>query len=121
MVHKALVVDDNFYNRDIARLALEDAGYDVVEAENGREALQYLDIEAFDLLILDLAMPKLDGVGVVTELRKKQHLNHMKIIIITAYSHMADGIEMDVDFVMYKPIDIVYFVSFIQRLKAATV
>jgi CheY-like chemotaxis protein len=119
MFHKALVVDDNFYNRDLARMALENAEYTVAEAENGMLALQMLQEETYDLLILDLAMPELDGIGVISEIRKRDIARKMKIVVVTAHSHMTGPVEMDADFVMFKPIDIAIFVTFLNRLKQA--
>jgi CheY-like chemotaxis protein len=118
MLNKALVVDDNFYNRDLARLALESAGYSVVEAENGREALRNLEQETYHLLILDLAMPEMDGIGVINELRKSSQHRNMKIVVVTAHAHMTGPIDLDADFVMFKPIDINSFMTFLQRLKS---
>jgi two-component system, chemotaxis family, chemotaxis protein CheY len=116
--NKSLVVDDNFYNRDVARLALENAGYTVEEAENGIEALQKLSHATSDLLILDLEMPELDGIGVLNEIRKVPHHNQMKVIIVTAHPEMTGDITADeVDYVMYKPIDIQIFRVFLQRLR----
>lgn len=121
MYPKALVVDDNFYNRDLARLALDNVGFEVSEAENGRDALTKLQHDNFDLMVLDLAMPELDGVGVITEVRRHTRHNQMKIVVVTANAHMADSIEREADFVMYKPIDIAQFVTFLRRLKSAAV
>lgn len=114
---KALIVDDNYYNRDIAGLALKHAGYEVTEAENGREALNILGKHHFDLMLLDLAMPEVSGMGVLQEVRTQPQHNQMRIIIMTANPHMAMG-EIDdmADFTMYKPIDVMEFTRFIQRL-----
>jgi CheY-like chemotaxis protein len=121
MFNKALVVDDNYYNRDIARMALENAGYDVTEAEDGIKALNLLKSELYDLMILDMAMPELDGTGVIVELRKHPQHQQMKIVVVTAHAHMTDGVQVDADFVMYKPIDIQFFATFLRRLKPASV
>lgn len=118
MTNKVLVVDDNFYNRDLARLALENVGFSVTEAENGVQALQHLKREKYALLILDLAMPELDGHGVMAELRKTSEHSKMKIIVLTAHAHMAEGLELQADFVMHKPIDINMFALLLERLKA---
>ncbi len=67
----ALVGDDNFYNRDLCRLALEFAGYQVIEAANGIEILDILASQPVELLILDLAMPEMDGIGVIKALRNR--------------------------------------------------
>lgn len=111
----ALVVDDNFYNRDLCRLALEHVGYAVTEAENGALAVTQLEKARYDLLILDLAMPELNGVEVLREI--KNRYTPMSIIVMTANPHMViDEVEAHVDLVMYKPIDITGFVKLVGRL-----
>jgi CheY-like chemotaxis protein len=113
----ALIVDDNYFNRDLCALALGHAGYQVFQAVNGREAIDTLQSREFDLLILDLAMPELDGMGVIREIREKKIHHDMLIIVMTANAHMATNeVDMDVDFVVYKPIDIVEFSKLAQRL-----
>jgi CheY-like chemotaxis protein len=111
---KALVADDNFYNRDLCKLALEHVGYDVTEAETGLEAVNILENQSFDLLILDLAMPGLSGLGVLREISRDQG---MSIIVMTANPHMAtEEVEKSIDFLMCKPIDINEFTSLLRRL-----
>ena len=113
----ALIVDDNYFNRDLCALALEHVGYGVFHAENGREAINRLQNQKFNLLILDLAMPELDGMGVIREIREKQIQHEMSIIVMTANPHMATNeLDSDVDFVVYKPIDINEFSRLAERL-----
>ncbi len=115
----ALVVDDNYYNRDLSRLALEHVGYEVTEAENGALAVSMLEESTFDLLVLDLAMPELNGVEVLREI--KNRYSPMSIIVMTANPHMViEEVEANVDLVMYKPIDITGFVKLVDRLHRPT-
>jgi CheY-like chemotaxis protein len=65
----ALIVDDNWFNRDIFRIALQTADYTIREAEDGQQCLDILEHEAFHLLVLDLQMPGLDGRGVLRQVR----------------------------------------------------
>lgn len=112
----ALVVDDNFYNRDLCRLALEHVGFTVTEVENGALAVKRLEIETFDLMVLDLAMPELNGVEVLREI--KDRYSPMPIIVMTANPHMVvEEVASTVDLVMYKPIDITGFVQLVTRLR----
>ncbi len=116
-----LVVDDNYYNRDLCRLALEHAGFDITEAQTGAEALKILKERTFNLMVLDLAMPELNGVDVIRELRNQPQHEHMLIVVMTANPHMAtDEVELEVDFVLYKPIDILNFSSMVQRIVQKT-
>ncbi len=112
----ALVIDDNFFNRDLCKLALNQIGYQVTEVKNGIEALKLLGNDTYDVMVLDLAMPEMDGITVMRELRDQTQHNMMLKIIVTAHSHMT-GIDLeDADFVMYKPIDINAFAQLLRRL-----
>lgn len=116
---KALVVDDNYFNRDLCKLALDHAGFDSIEAENGAEALSILQNQEFDVLILDLAMPEMDGITLLNELKRLNIRAGVCTIVITANSHMAtEEVEIGADYVLYKPIDIQFFTQLLQRLKS---
>jgi CheY-like chemotaxis protein len=111
----ALVVDDNYFNRDLFKLALEHVGYVVLEAENGLIALNMLKESNFDLLVVDLAMPELDGASLIRKIREGEGHERMIIVVVTANHHLATN-EVDADYVMYKPINIAEFAPFTQRL-----
>src|SRR5579859_4748123 len=114
----AIVVDDNFDSRLIARLALEAVGYKVTEAVNGKDGLARIQGENFDLLILDLLMPEMNGYDVLNVLRKDARYNSLQIVVLTANAHMAMGEVMDMaDFVMVKPVDTLRFSELVKRLK----
>jgi CheY-like chemotaxis protein len=118
MTYSALVVDDNFYNRDIFKIALEMAGYDVTEADNGSDGLDLLTRGGYDLLILDLHMPKMDGRAVLKNVRQLALDHGLRVVVVTANSQMAtDEVTSMADFVMYKPIDVREFKDFVTRLK----
>lgn len=115
----ALVVDDNFYNRDLCRLALESVGYEVIEIDNGQGAIDTLKTRAYDLLVLDLAMPDVNGVDVLRKVEQKALRQSTTVVVMTANPHMAtDEVQEWVDFVFIKPIDIKTFAQFAQRLLA---
>lgn len=115
----ALVVDDNFYNRDLCNLALKHIGYEVVEAEDGVQALDRLSEKPFDLLVLDLEMPRMDGSGVLQRLAAQVRAK-LSIIVMTANPHMVtDEISSHADFVIIKPIDVAAFTQLAQRLQAS--
>ena len=80
----ALVVDDDDSARDIARRALERAGWQVREAENGRTALDELARSAPSLIILDLMMPEMDGFEFVASLHERPDWREIPIIVITS-------------------------------------
>ena len=80
----ALVVDDDESARDIARRALERAGWRVREAENGRTALNALERDAPSLIILDLMMPEMDGFEFVASLHDRPEFRSIPIIVVTS-------------------------------------
>jgi CheY-like chemotaxis protein len=116
--YTALVVDDNFYNRDIFKIALINAGFQVTETASGTEGLTILQKEVFDLLVLDLQMPDMDGREVLRSINEGQPgRKRMRTIVVTANAHMAtDEVEDAADYIMYKPIDVMEFTRFVKRL-----
>jgi len=79
-----LVVDDNELNRDMLTRRLERLGYDVSCAENGIEALKLLKTESFDLLLLDVIMPLMDGFEVLEQLKAEPRLRDIPVIVLSA-------------------------------------
>jgi CheY-like chemotaxis protein len=75
-----LVVDDDSRDRELFRVILERAGYNVLEADSGREALEGLMNTRVDLTILDLSMPEMDGLEV---LRAAKYMPKPKILVVT--------------------------------------
>ena len=71
-VRKALVVDDVMTVRESLAIALESAGYTVTGAANGREALEALDRQEFDVLVTDMWMPEMDGLRLLKEIRGRK-------------------------------------------------
>ena len=86
----ALVVDDESANRDILRKGLERAGWPVVEAENGRVALERVAEAVPRLILLDLMMPVMDGFEFVVELRKNEAWRQVPVLVITAKEITAE-------------------------------
>lgn len=83
-----LVVDDERMNRMLLRRALEADGHMVVEAANGREALDRLRTEAPDLVLLDLVMPELDGYATLQAIKADPTLVHLPVIVISGVDEL---------------------------------
>lgn len=101
-----LVVDDDEANRDLLAQRLERQGYDVVTAENGRQALDLLAASAFDLVLLDIVMPEMDGFGVLRRLKGDDRLRHIPVIMISGVGDLdsvAHCIEMGAEDYLPKP------------------
>jgi len=105
-VVKILVVDDNESIRKLMKTYLIRDGYHVFLASDGLEALDLLDKEHFDLIILDIMMPNMDGYTLTKELRTLNY--NLPILMITAKETIEDkkkGFSVGTDDYMVKPID----------------
>ena len=103
-----LVVEDNAINREVAREMLTLAGLEVTEAHNGLEALRLIDQRTFDLVMMDVQMPELDGIEAVRAVRTIDHLRDLPVIAITAHAMLGDRerfIEAGMSDYVSKPID----------------
>ncbi|MBI4494088.1 MAG: response regulator, partial [Chloroflexi bacterium] len=81
---RALVVEDDGSAREMLRRLLEREGWAVVEAENGRVALERVAAQQPDLILLDLMMPEMDGFEFVVELRKRSEWRTIPVVVVTA-------------------------------------
>jgi DNA-binding response OmpR family regulator len=113
---RILLVDDEQPIQTLLSYPLRKEGYDVVQATDGRQALDLFEEQVFDLVVLDLMLPKIDGLEVCRRLR-----NHssVPIIMLTAKSEEIDkvlGLELGADDYITKPFSLREFSS---RIKAA--
>lgn len=89
---RVLLTEDNFVNQRLATRLLEKRGHYVAVAGNGREALAALEKESFDLVLMDLQMPEMDGFEATTAIRKseKNSGSHLSIVALTAHAMKGD-------------------------------
>jgi DNA-binding NtrC family response regulator len=88
---KILLVDDNPQNIELLSLRLSAAGHETTEARNGEEALRLLGERAVDLMILDLQMPKVDGITVLRTLNEKKI--DIPVVVISAFATVERAVE----------------------------
>jgi len=81
-----LIVDDSASMRQLVSFALKDAGYDVIDAVNGKDALNKLNGTKIDMVITDLNMPEVDGIEFIKQLRNKPGYKFMPIVMLTTES-----------------------------------
>jgi len=82
-VPRILTVDDSVAMRQMVEVTLTSAGYDVQQAENGREALDIANTQSFDLVITDVNMPHMDGLTLVRNLRGLPSYKHTPLLVLT--------------------------------------
>jgi len=103
--HKVLVVDDEWNMRNLVKIHLRKQGFEVTEASGGIEAVRLTDAQPFDLMILDIMMPNMDGWQVCQNIRKKHNL---PILMLTARADIKDkvkGLNIGADDYLVKPFE----------------
>lgn len=103
MEYTILVADDEKEIRELLRLYLENAGYKVIEAEDGQQAMDIFHSQKIDLCLLDIMMPKMDGYHVLQELRKESNVPVMILSAKDADSEKILGLNLGADDYMAKP------------------
>ncbi len=88
-----LIVDDSESIREVVIFTLENAGYNVLHACDGVDALKHLDGKHIDLVITDLHMPNMDGIGLIKEVRKMDHYKYVPILYLTTESQQSIKME----------------------------
>jgi adenylate cyclase len=105
---RLLVVDDNKVNRLLLARSLELQGHRVALAENGRIALEMLRREPFDLLLLDIEMPEMDGLQVLEQLKADRQLRDLPVIVtsvIEGLDNVVRCIELGAEDYLHKPVN----------------
>jgi CheY-like chemotaxis protein len=105
---RLLIVDDNEINRDVLARRLGRQGYTTAAAENGRKALEMVQTQKFDLLLLDIMMPELNGYEVLRHLKADSQLRDIPVIMISALDDMASivrCIKLGAEDYLPKPFD----------------
>ena len=103
---RILVVEDEKHLNRIISEAVEDEGYSVDSCYNGLEALEYLECAQYDVMILDVMMPKMDGFTLVRKLRERG--DNTPVLFLTARDAVADkvqGLESGGDYYLTKPFE----------------
>src|SRR5512140_3633874 len=105
---RLLVVDDNKVNRLLLMRSVELMGHRVAAAENGRRALEMLRSEPFDLVLLDMEMPEMDGFQVLEEMASDLQLRDVPVIVTSSLEgvdNIARCIELGADDYLAKPVN----------------
>src|SRR5512140_414982 len=105
---RLLVVDDNKVNRLLLMRSVELLGHRVASAENGRMALEMLRAEPFDLVLLDMEMPEMDGFQVLEHMVTDADLRDVPVVVTSSLDglvHVVRCIELGADDYLHKPVN----------------
>ncbi len=119
MPRKILAVDDEKHIVKLVEVNLERHGYEVITAHDGKEALQKVEEESPDLIVLDVMMPYMDGFEVLQSLRRNPSTREIPVIMLTAKAQDADvfrGWQSGVDCYLTKPFNPMELVAFVKRI-----
>ncbi len=115
---RILLIEDNEQNRYLATFLLEEQGFGVIQAADGPTGLDLASRERFDLILLDIQLPLMNGHDVARALRANPALADVPIVAVTSYAMAGDreqAIAAGCDGYLEKPIDPETFVSDIAR------
>ncbi len=118
---RILVVDDQSPNRELLRRVLTLEGYEVDQAENGKQALAAVRAEKPDLILLDAVMPELDGFGVTRALKGDPSTRLVPIVMVTTLNSLADklkAVDFGVDDFLNKPVNLTELTTRVRSLLA---
>ncbi|HMO13282.1 MAG TPA: EAL domain-containing protein [Pirellulaceae bacterium] len=105
---RVLIVDDELVNREMLTRMLATNGYECESVESGEAALRRLESQDFDLVLLDVVMPEMDGFGCLASIRKKHSMSELPVIIVTAETErnrIVQGFRLGANDYVIKPID----------------
>ena len=116
---KVLAVDDSQENLELIKALLSVAGYEVVTASNGEEALVLVEKESPDLILIDATMPRMDGFEVCTLLKSKEETRLLPVLLVTPVQeteYKIRGFESGVDDFVHRPINSVELLARVRSL-----
>jgi len=119
MARKILVVDDERHIARLIQVNLERVGYIVITAENGKEALEKIESDRPELVILDVMMPVMDGLETLKTIRATPGICELPIIMLTAKTQDQDvfrGYSLGVDIYLTKPFNPAELIGFVKRV-----
>jgi CheY-like chemotaxis protein len=121
---KVLIAEDNAVNRELLRELLELRGYTVLEACDGQQALDMIERDKPNLLLLDIGMPVLDGLAVIRRIRENLHLARLPVVAVTAYAMRGDReriLDSGFDGYVSKPVNASALAEELDRILRETV
>ncbi len=105
---KVLVTEDEVINRMYITTLLERNGWDIDGASDGLEAINYIKENDYDVVLMDISMPRLNGIDATLQIRETEEKEHLPIIALTAHAFPSDRkkfLEAGMDDVVVKPLN----------------
>ena len=122
MAKRILAVDDERHILRLVQINLEKAGYEVVTASNGREALDAVALHKPALIVMDVMMPEMDGLEALQNLKNDPDTADIPVVMLTAKAQDADvfqGWQSGADLYLTKPFNPVELLTFVKRILEA--
>lgn len=117
-----LIVDDVKMMRSVLRRALENGGYDVIEAENGTDALQKLEDNHVSLMVSDILMPDMDGMKLVEKTRSRSASSNIPVLMCTGKADKDTVLrlaQLEIQGYIVKPVDERVLLDKVRKVLAA--
>jgi CheY-like chemotaxis protein len=114
-----LIADDNAANRELLCVVLESAGFTVTEAKDGIDALEKLEVLTFDVALLDIRMPRMDGVELLQNIRRQDRHMSMPVAAVSASAMSPDeewAKSVGFDAYLTKPYEAPQVLALVRRL-----
>ncbi|WP_045856491.1 response regulator [Teredinibacter purpureus] len=114
-----LIVEDNPDNQQLATWILEDEGFNVTCVESAEEGLELLETNSYDLILMDISLPGMDGKEATRKIRNSPHLKHIPVLALTAHAVQGEReaiVASGVDGLLTKPVDEDELLSHIAQL-----
>lgn len=119
MAKKILIIDDNAMNRKLFRQVLIKAGYDILEADDGKQGVELSKQSLPDLILMDIQLVEMDGIAALKAIREIEATRRIPIIAVTAYALKGDRerfLAAGFDEYISKPIDNQAFLESIKTM-----
>ena len=101
-----MLIDDSYTLRQMVSMTLSREGYEILQAENGKDALKKLEGQKVDLILCDVNMPEMDGISFVKEIKKNDEYKYTPIMMLTTETEQSvkeDAKELGIKLWMVKP------------------
>ncbi|WP_313386409.1 response regulator transcription factor [Chishuiella sp.] len=118
-MNKILLVEDELHVADLIKQCLEEEGYEVTHVDDGLKGIDLLKNESFNLIILDILLPKMNGLEVCKEIRKMNYQENIPILILTALGSAENivlGLDSGADDYLSKPFKLIELKARIRNL-----